>query len=224
MPETREQINDNQENRAYECLRQAIITGEYPPGARIVERDAAEKFRVSRTPIRTAIKSLIAEGLLEQTHNRGAIVKRIGIEEVIELEYVREALETMAVRLAVRNENMDLKRKLLTIVARMKDAQSPVDFLAYYRLSGEFHALVLSLAGNSALEKLVKQNNIQVARFQFRNLLLAGRVPETIIEHEKIAQAIYAGDQVEAVEAMRIHIQRIQKLIETEASKESPVY
>lgn len=213
---------DEQETRVHTLLREAIITGGIQPGERLVERDLAEKFAASRTPVRAAIKRLAAEGLVDQSPNRGAVVKRLSIADTVQLLYVREALEAMACRLAAENGPRDAIARLLVIVDRMEKVTEASDFVSYYRLSGEFHALIHGAAANGPLSKLVDQVNIQVARFQFRNLLLAGRIPESVAEHREIAQAIAAGDADRAEAAIRRHISIVRDLIVKKA--QSPEY
>ena len=88
------------ENRAYEALKTAIVTGVYPPGAQIVEELAASQLAVSRSPVRSAIKRLQAEGFLERYPNKRIYVAMADAEKTKNALYIREALEGMASRLA----------------------------------------------------------------------------------------------------------------------------
>ncbi|WP_344772253.1 GntR family transcriptional regulator [Nocardioides panacisoli] len=94
---------------AYEAIRSAIVEGRYEPGARLVEQRIAEQFALSRTPVREALRTLEAEGLVLIEPNRGATVRSLGVEEVVDLYGLRARLEGYAAELAAeRHDDADL--------------------------------------------------------------------------------------------------------------------
>jgi DNA-binding GntR family transcriptional regulator len=208
-----------QETRIYLALKESVQKGAFPPGFRLVERDLSEKFSASRTPVRWAIKRLVAEGFLEQMPSRGVCVRMLNATDAIELIYIREALEGMACRLAAANRTEEQAGRLRELIAQMAKVTAANDFLSYYRLSGQLHSLIFEASGNAHLCQMLDNLYLQVTRFQFRNLLVAGRIDRSVVEHGKIVDAICAADADSAERHMRQHIGIVRELIETESKK-----
>jgi len=136
-----------------EEIRQAIIEGVLRPGDRLVERDVAERFGVSRSPVREAIRLLIFEGFLVARSPRRVVVRELSRRDVEDLYDVRESLEVLTAGLAVRNATSDDISRLRELLERMKLTD---DEEALHRLGREFHEALTDVAGNPVLSGLVE--------------------------------------------------------------------
>ena len=142
----RDQIKDQ--------ILQAILDGRYPPGSRIVETRLARELGTSQTPVREALRSLEALGLLEATAFRGARVRRPSAAELLEAFLVRAELESLAARLAIpclNDKHLDVLSQHLKV---MQHAADGGDVLAEATADAAFHGLVVELAANSILRRM----------------------------------------------------------------------
>ncbi|NPV44030.1 MAG: GntR family transcriptional regulator [Firmicutes bacterium] len=208
----REQLHKD-ETRIYIAIKEAIQNGAFPPGYRLVEREVAKQFGTSRTPVRSAINRLATEGYIEQLPHRGAIVKKLSVEDIIKLLEVREALEGAACRLAVKYITQEDKDKLQEIIKEMEEAVNQNDFLRYYGLSGELHKKILGCCNNQYLYDMAERVNLQTTRFQFRNILVPGRIKKSIEEHKEIVEKVLCGDELGAEESMKKHIRIVKEML-----------
>lgn len=184
-----------------------IKYGRYVPGQRLVEADLTSELGVSRGPLREAFGRLAAEGLLEIEPYRGALVRRLRREDIIEVFEVREALEGQAAALAAARIGLGENRAALdNALAQMRDQRARTDTVDYMDLNEQFHALIVDLSGNRTLTRLVGQLQVQVFRLFYRRLADAAARERSIDDHVDVAGAILAGDSVAAERAMRAHV------------------
>lgn len=191
-------------------LRDAISTGVFNAGQRLVESEITREFGVSRGPLREAFRRLAAEGLVDLQHHRGARVRRLSRAEVTALYEVREALEGLAARLAARHvrDGTVASHSLSTLVDQMTQALNQGALSTYVQLNKEFHDELVRLADNGPLAGLVRQLQVPLFRLQFRNIVDIASLRLGQADHEAIASAVARGDEEAADVAMRIHIRR----------------
>ena len=137
------------ERAAYVAIRERILRGGLPAGARIVAEEVAAELRISRTPVREAIRQLDAEGLLVIRPNRGAVVASFSPDEVLDLFEMRAALESLAARRACVRWNEDSGDRLHLALRRL--ARTPPAAPGFMRLHDEFHAVITGEAGSARL-------------------------------------------------------------------------
>ena len=185
-------------------LRRLVVTGELPPGTRIVEDRLAERLGVSRNPVREALQALAAEGFVELLPRRGALVAQITAEQAEDLFDVRTALEPLAARLAARRADPDGVDRLRKVLVRARDATDldELDLLA--ACNTEFHSTVVELSGNDYLGLLVAPMARRV-QWVFRTSA-ATRAPHSWTEHEELLRAIASGDEEYAEAVARSHV------------------
>jgi len=203
----------NEDTKIYMAIKEAIQSNAFPPGFRLIERDLAKQFGTSRTPVRSAINRLTVEGYIDQSQYKGAIVKRLSSQDIERLLEVREALEGMACRLAAEYVTDEDKTQLQNIINDMYDAVEQNDFLRYYGLSGELHTKFMECCNNPYLFDLAQRVNIQTTRFQFRIILVPGRIKKAVQEHKEIVEKVINGDGVGAEECMRKHIRIVKDIL-----------
>ena len=192
--------------RVYTHLRDEIQSGALPPGTELQEVALSATLGVSRGPIREALGRLAAEGLVTVRPRRGAVVRELSTEEFLEAYQVREALEVMAVRLAVpRLTEADIAR-LETSVAEMTACADRGDTQGFFEANSGFHRAFFDISGNRMLVDLYRGLCSQIDRYRLRSLELRGNVERSIAEHKAILRAAKAGDVERAVHLASEHI------------------
>jgi len=167
-------------------LREMIINGELQAGERLVERDLAERFGISRIPMREAIQRLEREGLLDIFRNRGAVVRMLSASDVQEIYDMRVLLEGDAIYRSVKRlDDETLARAEL--VHRLLGESSVSRRQG--ELNREFHALLYSCCGNERQLKAIAELRSQVERYERLQATLLADTPSFQVEHEAILQA-----------------------------------
>lgn len=195
-----------------ERLRQLILDGGYRPGERLVEERVAEKLGVSRTPVRQALTMLEAEGLVEMTANKGAVVPSFGAGEVWEIYDLRAVLEGHAARRAaggIREGELLRLRRLAGEMEGIRPERSCNREGEVRRLvarNQEFHGTVLRASRNARLEKLVERT-VQVP-LVFKAFFWYGPEDRAISNHyhRQIVRALEERDAERAEIIMREHV------------------
>jgi len=202
--------------RVHEHLRDEIISGRRPPGSELHEVALAASLGVSRGPIREALGRLATEGLVTITPRRGAVVRALSSEEFIEAYQVREALEMMAVRLAVPKLTADDLAAMERLIEDMASRAEAGDVQGFFEANTEFHQRFFEAAGNLMLAELYRQLRGQIDRHRFRSLELRGDLRRSIGEHRAMLWAARTGDVERAVRLTSDHIRvpQIQLLVE----------
>jgi DNA-binding GntR family transcriptional regulator len=197
--------------RVHERLREQILSGELEPGAELAEVALSEKLGVSRGPIREALGRLASEGLVIVRPRRGAVVRSLSKEEFLELYQVREALEMMAVRLAVprlRKEDFEELQRLNEAMAQHAERDEVDQFFA---ANVAFHSRLLEASGNGKLQELYRQLVGQLGRYRLRSLTLRGNLQRSVAEHAALLRAAKRGDAERAAHLMCEHIRVPQR-------------
>jgi GntR family transcriptional regulator, rspAB operon transcriptional repressor len=193
--------------RVYRHLRQEILADQLPPGTELSEVALSRELSVSRGPIREAMGRLAAEGLVTIRPRRGAEVRSLTPQELIDAYQVREALEVMAVRLAVpRITTSDLAR-LDELVTSMAESAGKDRVAEFFAANVAFHELLCQLSGNQKLQEVHHRLEGEISRFQARTLALRGSLESSVSEHRAILAAVRLGDVDKACELTAAHVQ-----------------
>jgi len=206
--------------RAHHHLREEILAGRLQPGTELAEVALSEQLGVSRGPIREAIGRLAAEGLVTVRPRRGAIVRSLSKDEFLELYQVREALEIMAVRLAVPRLGADDFAALQGLIDTMGKHAERGEITEFFEANVAFHAYLLEASGNRKLKELYGQLLGQMGRYRMRSLTLRGNLHRSVAEHAAILRAAKRGNTERAAHLMSEHIrvpqQRLKALTDDE--------
>ncbi len=189
-----------------EALEDDIATGRYPAGARLDEVTLANRFGVSRTPIREALIELSVAGLVEMRPRRGSFVKEIGIARLVEMFEVMADLEATCGRLAARRITARELTDLKAAHEACREAQEDGDPDAYYRANQLFHQAIYQASHNSFLHEQVSQLQNRLKVYRRLQLRVPNRVSGSLAEHQRIVSAIEAGDASAAAQELRQHI------------------
>lgn len=206
--------------RVHDYLRQEILANRLPPGTELQEVALSQALGVSRGPIREAIGRLAAEGLVIVRPRRGAVVTALSKQEFLEAYQVREALETLAVRLAVPRIDAERRAELEQLVDRMADCAARDDVDGFFEANALFHWRLVEASGNSRLQDTYRQLVEQMGRYRTRSLKLRGSLKRSIAEHRTILRAIAAGDAERAAHLISEHIRVPQRRLESTAEEE----
>ncbi len=207
-----------------ERLRDDILARRMAPGARLVEADLTHRFRVSRGPIREALRRLAAEGLIEHVPNRGALVRRLSVEDIRDLFQIRMELESLAARLAAAEPDPEKRVRFEQAIAPIFNPR-PRETCAYLIENADFHAAVMDLAGNRQLKELALKLQLPLIMAQVGDVLTPQVLEDSVREHRALATAIIGRDEHAADAAMRAHLGRAAALAlarATQCEKESP--
>lgn len=188
---------------AHAMILAAIEAGDYPPGSRLVESELAERFGVSRTPVREALQRLETQAMLIRD-GRSLIVASLDHDQLAELYTVRAELEALAARLAARHATREEIRVLAQMVeadrGRMGDPQ------ALARSNRRFHHQLHLASHNRYLVQQLDMLHRTMALMARTSFAAEGRAPEALAEHQAVVDALAAGDAAAAEAALRAHI------------------
>jgi DNA-binding GntR family transcriptional regulator len=199
-----------------EELRRAILRGDLTPGAPLVERDLAAALSVSKTPVREAIKTLVAKGLIEVSPYRGAVVRRVSVELAADVYGVRILLEPEAVRAAsLRRPASSLKEAARALKAA-EDAADRRDFSMMALYNRDFHQALAAASGNPILANVLAGLQDQTALVATQGWRRRDTWGEEALEHEAVLQAVRDGDADSAAKLMRSHIEGALARLTTE--------
>ncbi len=188
---------------AYALVLGAIDLGEYRPGDRLVEAELAERFGVSRTPIREALQRLETQGVLARD-GRSLMVASLDHDQLGELYVVRAELEGLAARLAAQHAAHEEVRVLWEMVRRDRELLGDPGLLA--RANKRFHRQIHLASHNRYLIQQLEMVHRSMVLLSTTSLAAEGRGTEALAEHEEIVRAIEARQGEAAEEAIRAHI------------------
>lgn len=194
---------------AVERLRQAIARGDVAPGQRLVESELVEQFEVTRGSVRAAIDELVAEGLIERIHNRGARVRSVSREQAVEILECRKVLEGLIAAKAAARITPPEADRLRRYAERLTASVQDGELLEYSSLNHEMHVVLREIAGQETAADLIARLNAQIVRHQFQLSLRPGRPQVSLGEHLAIVDAVVAGDPIAAEQAMRDHLDSV---------------
>lgn len=188
------------------ALRGDILDGVYAPGERLVELALAERYDAGRATIRSALVELATEGLIDREANRGATVRRLRLDEAIQITEARSALESLIAAWAARSAADDERDELTMLELRMRDAVGREAWVEYSDLNAILHRRIREISGHGVAGDLVAMLRNRSARHQYRLALMPGRPAESLEQHAAIIRAIVRGDAAGASAAMAAHL------------------
>jgi excisionase family DNA binding protein len=191
---------------ALDGLRGAILRGDMVPGQRLVEAELVELLGVTRASVRSAIDDLVADGLIERIHQRGARVRRVSVETAVEILECRRALEALiAAKAAERATDEDIAR-LRAQGELLSNAVRDGELAKYSALNHELHAMLADIAGQRTAADVIGRLNAQIVRHQFQLSQRPGWPKISLGEHLAIVDAVASRDPAAAEQAMRTHL------------------
>lgn len=194
-------------------VERMILSGELSVGERVNESALAARFRVSRGPVREALRGLEESGLLRLEKNRGVFVRELSVAEADEIYDVREALDELVGRRLAGRFEPAARKAVHALLDDMDAAATQKDAARYHMLNLRFHDLLVEATGNSKLigayRRLIKELHL----FRLKGLTAGGGLPVSNDEHRAIVRAIESGDADAAGRKMREHVRASRKRV-----------
>jgi DNA-binding GntR family transcriptional regulator len=208
------QKREDLRDQTYFQLRKAILSGPMRPGTVLVQEQLAEQLGISRTPVRDALDRLANEGLVVRSPGGRIHVAPFSLEELHEKYAVRQALETLALRLAAPNLPGPPMLKLKALLEEMRQAISENQTQRVIQAGAAFHETIFIACGNTYLRQLLTTLSESIRRYRHTAIDMPGRASETLREHEQVVEHLSAGNISAAERAMEEHIARSQQRLE----------
>jgi len=206
--------------QVYDHLRQGILANEYRPDTSLREETLAARFNVSRVPVREALRRLAADGLVTLTPRQGATVSSLSPKQFLDAYRVREALETLATRLALPHLSDSDLAELDALNNQMREYAAAEDTEAFFAANAAFHQLLIRKADNDDLKSIYDSLIDKMRRYRWPSIDLRGGLARSVEEHVAIVEAIKAGNAAEAERLMAAHINVPQRILEEEGAFE----
>ena len=189
----------------YEQLRDGVTYGRFKPGERLSEKMLCELFKVSRTPLREALRRLEAQGYIKLEHNVGATVSKISLSEVENIYNILRYLEPYAARLASKNRSSKDVRKLKQIFEKMNTDSVKEDYRNWLRENDIFHHCIHTMSNSDILSNIIRDTRNRIYRYR---ILVTSKddIERYNKEHKELAEAIIEGDTDKAEKIMFTHI------------------
>ncbi len=194
-------------DRAYEFVKERILTGVYPGGDLLSEGEVAEAVGVSRTPVREAFLLLEAEGLMRLYPKRGALVVPVSADEIEDVLDTRLLVERHAAARVARRPPAGFPERLDAILATQRATLDAGDQAAFVEADRDFHRTIVEAAGNTILARLYDQLRDRLRRMSATAIARDPAVAERFwTEHRAIADALVAGDGDGAGDLLARHL------------------
>ena len=188
-------------------LRTMIVEGEFPPGARLPEKILCERFGISRTPLREAMRILASEGLVRLTPNRGATVSEITARDVDEMFPVMGSLEALAGEMACERISEDQLAEVRAFHFQMVLHYRRRELADYFRLNQAIHEKILQAADNPTLAAMHASLEGRIRRARYIANMSEKRWEQAVAEHEEILKALESRDGTRLSEILKRHLE-----------------
>lgn len=191
-----------------QALASDIIAGRLTSGVRLDEQSIAKRFKVSRSPVRDALRQLVSTQLVEYLPRRGFLVARIDKEKLKDLYEGLSEIEALCARLFTLRAGPTDRVSLELIHASAKLAADKNDPVAYAAVNEDFHTAIYAGARNDTLRNFALEARRRLAPFRSKLFFRRDRIESSLAEHDAIVKAIVSYDPDKAAEAIRKHTSR----------------
>jgi DNA-binding GntR family transcriptional regulator len=201
-----------------ETVRGAIVNGQIPAGTRVAEPELADRFGISRTPIREAFRQLESEGFITVIPRKGAVVASLSAKDISDFYDLKTVLEGYAARCAAKTLTEKDIAKMESVNRQMEAAATKNDLRRVLNLHNEFHDIFLKSCGNEKLHTIVQNLVRQFQRFRLI-LAIRGRMDGSIKQHWEIIEAFRKRDARMAESLVMKNAQYGKKILLRELAK-----
>jgi DNA-binding GntR family transcriptional regulator len=187
-------------------LEEEILRGLRRPGDRLDERQLAEQFGMSRTPVREALQRLAATGLVVARGRQGLQVAQMSLADLLDAFSVVAELEGLASAQAARRILPEQKARLQAAHRVCAETATAEDADAFYRANLDFHETIAAGSHNRILQDELRRLTLKISPYRRTITYQPGRMHSSIPEHERVMEAILRGDGAQAAQMMRAHV------------------
>ncbi len=196
------------QSRAYAELRRLIVSGEFPPGTFLSERQLAQQLEMSKTPVHVALERLESEGFVTISAQQGIVVRGMSVEDIVDHYELREAIECWVVRKIAGKLSAEQQRELQDNLKAQKAALKQGDLARLMLLDEQMHFLMASFLRNREITATMERLRDKIHQVILRVTDSDRRRPlESILEHEAIISAVISGDGEKAAGLMVTHLE-----------------
>lgn len=211
----------SKKEKAYKKIRDGITYGNLRPGERLIETRICEMFKVGRAPLREAFGMLQIEGYIDVVKNKGAVVRKVTVQEVEEIYESIAVLESYATEKATRYIQTVDEKRLRAIQNDLIRCLRAKDYRNWLEKNVLFHEYFPKICENLNLFNMINSLRKRVFRYRFINILVPDPFRDYINEHEEILKALFKKEAEEAGNAMRKHGFHVKEIL-TEFLKLNP--
>ncbi len=187
-------------------IERMILAGELRAGDHIGEQALADRLDVSRGPVREACRALQRARMVEIVPNKGVFVRRVGLEDVLEVFEIRAHLASIAAMSAIDEINRRMCDEMRDLIERMDETVPVNDADRYLELNLRFHNRIFEVSGNRRLLEMEKDLAKEVRIFRRQALTYGGQLAERNDEHRRILEALISGDRWRATTLLHQHV------------------
>lgn len=206
--------NRSTSDQVFEHIHDEIISMQLLPGQKISENTLADKFSVSRTPIREALNRLSALGFVEVRPQRGTFVTKLSMAFILEARFIRESLEVAVVNQLAESPVDDVVPECEKILNEQAKAARKKDALLFQQLDDRFHMMLVDATGFKRVGKVIELEKAHMDRVRNLSLVeLTGQYEQVLRQHHAVLDAIKAGSPEQAVNAMRTHMREVFNIL-----------
>ena len=199
--------------QAAQRLRQMLVEGRIPPGAKLNERELSELLKISRTPLREGIKMLAAEGLVELLPHRGAVAVSLSEADVLNTFEVMAGLEGQSGELAAQRITPHELAEIQAMHFEMLAAYTRRELSAYYTLNARIHNAISAAAKNPVLAQVYNQVNARLQALRFRSNQDGEKWKRAVKEHEKMIEALATHDAAAMRDVLLAHLRNKRDVV-----------
>jgi DNA-binding GntR family transcriptional regulator len=187
-------------------LEDLIVSGVLPPGARVDENELADRYQISRTPVREALKALTTTGLLEARPRYGVTVAAISIPILLEMFETMAAFEGLCAKLAARRATPKEKTALREVHERLAASVGEGNEELFYSINQDFHEVLYEASHTEFIAAQTRALRRRLAVYRKHVTFQPGRMVATIAEHDRIIRAVEEGNPEAAFRAASDHV------------------
>ncbi|MFT0893049.1 GntR family transcriptional regulator [Pseudochelatococcus sp. G4_1912] len=187
-------------------LEEEILHGRRKPGDRLDERQLAEQYGVSRTPVREALQRLAASGLVVSRGKQGLQVAKLAVADLLDAFSVVAELEALAAGQAARRITPAQKEEMIKAHAACEEAVLRGDADAFFSANIAFHQVIAAASHNRVLQDQLRRLTVKTSPYRRIITFQADRMSKSIPEHNEVMDAIFRGDSLGASQALRGHV------------------
>jgi len=198
---------------AYDFIKSRILDGTYRPAQRLLEAQLADEISVSRNTVKKALLKLEQEQLVTMKDNKGAAIRSLDIDEVVQYLQIREELEVIIIRAAVENIDEQSIKKLEEIFHTMEELSKRQEFDTYSKNNTSFHSIIYHASKKPIITSYCLGIKTQLSRFQIKTMLVPERSRQSLVEHRAILEAMQSRNADDAEQAIRAHMGNLLQTI-----------
>lgn len=203
-------------------IRELLVEGDLEPGAKVPERILSERYGVSRTPLREALKTLASEGLLELLPHRGARVARLTAEDVDQMFPIMGALEALSGELACQNLTEEQFAEIQALHYQMVLHYTRRELKPYFQVNQEIHEKILAASANQLLLHMYQTLSGRIRRARYVANMSSERWSQAVKEHEEMLNALAARDGTALADVLKRHLSNKCETVKSHLKSKMP--